>query len=247
MRPRIVVTISRRPLGPPGTNPARARPGRPELVLGRAYLEAVARGGGLPILLAPQEGLEDELAAWAAEHADGVLISGATADIAPAFYGEAERVPVPERDDARARTELALARLCAERGIPVLGVCGGMQALVVAAGGSLIQDIATELPGALEHEQPTPPREPWHPVTLDGGRARAALGPTAQVNSTHHQAVLRPGPYRVTGWAPDGVVEAVELPGHPFCVGVQWHPEALDGALYPELCQAAAAFRASRP
>ena len=99
----------------------------------------------------------------------------------------------------------------------------------MAAGGSLLQDIATQLPGALEHEQPTDPALPWHEVRLEG-RLAAAMGPRVAVNSTHHQAVEDPGALQIVGRAPDGVVEAVSLPGHPFALGVQWHPELLDPA-----------------
>jgi putative glutamine amidotransferase len=239
VRPRIVVTTSRRVHGPAGVHPTRQRPPRPEVYLLRAYLDAVAAGGGLPLPVAPVEGLEEELADWVLAHADGVVVSGGSADLDPAHYGEAPRVPYPDLDPSRAALELRVARGCLERGLPILGVCGGMQALAVAAGGRLLQDIATDLSGALEHQQPTPPDRPWHEVAVTHGPLRDLLGARREVNSTHHQAVRDPGALRCVGWAPDGVVEAVDLPDHPWCVGVQWHPEALDGALYGPLCAAA--------
>jgi putative glutamine amidotransferase len=245
VRPRIIVTTSRRALGPPGTHPLRQRPARPEAWLGRAYLDAIAASGGLPLPLAPVDGLAEELAAWALDAADGVVISGGASDVPPSCYGQVARVANLDLDPERSAFELALARGCLARGLPVLGVCGGMQVLAVAAGGSLIQDIAIDLPGAGEHQQPTPPNQPWHPVLLEPGRVHAAHGARVEVNSTHHQAVADPGALRVTGRAPDRVIEAVEHPVHPWCVGVQWHPEALDAALgfglYRALCRAAGA------
>ena len=101
---------------------------------------------------------------------------------------------------------------------PVLGICGGMQALAVAAGGTLIQDIGSQVPNALEHEQPTDPIEPWHAVRLENGLLSQLHGRTEiQVNSTHHQAVDDPGSLRITGRAPDGIVEVIESANHPFC------------------------------
>ena len=111
--------------------------------------------------------------------------------------------------------------------------------MAVATGGALIQDIASEVDAALEHEQLTDPTESWHEVHLTSGWLHDALGPTIRTNSTHHQAVRHPGRLEITGRAPDGIVEAIELPGHPFCVGVQWHPELGDDTAYRLLLQAA--------
>ncbi len=197
-------------------------------------------GGGLPIAVSPVDGLGPELALWAAENADGIVISGGPVDLLPGHYGEQPRTAFDSVDEPRARLELSLARLAMERGIPLLGICGGLQVMAVAASGSLWQDLYQDCPDALEHQQLTPPHEPWHAVALEPGLTRTALGSASvRVNSTHRQAVRDPGALRITGRAPDGVVEAAELEGHPFCVGVQWHPEAIGGALYPELCSAA--------
>ena len=113
----------------------------------------------------------------------------------------------------------------------ILGICGGMQALAVAAGGTLLQDIKTQHPGAMEHEQTTDPSEPWHPISIETGLIRKAYGCSIlRVNSTHHQAVDDPGPFEVTATAPDGIIEAIEHPELECCVGVQWHPELIDPA-----------------
>jgi len=250
LRPLIVVTTSRRERGPAGTNPVRERPARPEAWLLQDYLDCVVGNGGLPVALAPVEGVELELASWAADNADGVVISGGVADILPHHYGEQPRAAYPEVDDPRAIMELELARLCARRGIPTLGVCGGLQVMAVALGGTLYQDLAVDRPELPSHEQANAPSGPSHEVLLRPGLLRQAFGAERiLVNSTHRQALRELGRLQVAGRSPDGVVEAAVLPGHPWYVGVQWHPEALDGALYPQLCAAAQSVfnRRSRP
>lgn len=199
------------------------RPRRGEHLVGDPYVQAVRAAGGVPVVLpAGEPQLERVLEAVGA-----VVITGGAFDIHPHHYGQQVLAPLGRVDEARTQTELALARLCVERDIPVLGVCGGMQALVVACGGTLVQDIGTQLADAQEHEQPTDPAQGWHAVNLEPGLLHHVLGRRPVVNSTHHQAVDDPGAFRVTGRAPDGVIEAVELPNHRFCVGVQWHPELL--------------------
>jgi putative glutamine amidotransferase len=233
-RPVIAITCSSRALGPGSAHPQRQRPPRPEAFLLRNYLQAVEGAGGLPVLLAPVEGLGEQLTSWALEHVQGVVISGGPVDLLPHHYGQQPRVPFPSVDEPRAALELALARGCIARGLPLLGVCGGLQVMAVAAGGSLVQDLGIEWPGAMEHQQLTPPSQTWHPVRLEPGRLRDALGADEiEVNSTHRQAVDGAGSLRITARAPDGVVEAAELPDHPFCLGVQWHPEALDALTHP--------------
>mgnify|MGYP003349927482 FL=1 len=133
----------------------------------------------------------------------------------------------------RASLEIALCTRAIERGMPFLGICGGMQTLAVAMGGSLIQDIATQCPDAGLHEQPTSPDLPWHGLRTEKGWEW--LG--ERVNSTHHQAIDRPGSLSVVGRAPDGIIEAVIVKDHPFAIGVQWHPEWLDKALFFKLIQ----------
>ena len=95
----------------------------------RGYLDAIVAGGGLPVALSPVEGLGEDLADWAADHADGVVISGGPVDLLPYHYGQQPRAAFDSVDEPRARLELALARLCMERGIPLLGVCGGLQVM----------------------------------------------------------------------------------------------------------------------
>ncbi len=214
----------------------RIRPPRPEVWTPASYVEAIRSVGGTPLVLAPG-GSEEERAALLAS-IDAVVITGGHFDIHPQHYGRAATSRLDATDAARTDMEIALARDCIRLEIPVLGVCGGLQVLAVASGGTLVQDILTEHPGALDHEQPTDPTEPWHPVQLDAASRLASMGEVIQVNSTHHQAVEDPGEMVVTGRAPDGICEVIELPSHRFCVGVQWHPELLDRTPYTALAEA---------
>lgn len=215
--------------------------------LDRAYAEAVIAGGGLPLVApygAPIPALLDL--------AQGVVITGGAFDIPPSAYGDDSRPGLGPLKEDRTRFEWELLEGALARGLPVLGVCGGMQLLNVLLGGSLVQDIPTELPTALAHEQATPKDQPSHSIRIESGSllARAAgRAGEARVNSTHHQAVARLGADLVaSARAPDGVVEAIERPGH-FVLGVQWHPERLleteawNGALYAALVREAAAQR----
>jgi putative glutamine amidotransferase len=155
---------------------------------------------------------------------DGLLLAGG-ADIDPERYGSPAHPRTVSRPD-RDAGELALLDAALRAGLPVLGVCRGMQLLAVAAGGSLHQ----HLPEVCGHErhQPAPGRYGHHPVTVvEGSALHAILGPVAHVNSHHHQAVVDPGTLTVTARAGDGVIEAVEDPARRFVVGVQWHPEEL--------------------
>ena len=226
----IAVSCDRRSLGPAPDSP-RVRPGRPEVYVKEAVVDAIRAAGAEPLLL--PAGPQDPAALVAAvlPRVHGVVLTGGAFDIHPRHYGGRVSGRLDRVDEGRTALELTLARRCMDAGVPVLGLCGGEQALAVAAGGTLVGDLATEHPGAGEHEQPTDPATPWHDVVLEASQARRALGRgRIGVNSTHHQAVDDPGGMRVVGRAPDGVVEAVELDGHPFCVGVQWHPEFLGGA-----------------
>jgi putative glutamine amidotransferase len=227
VRPLVLVTCDRRDaaVASPGR---RVRPRRAEAYVNEAVVWHL-RAAGARVLLAPA-GLSDATddgtgdAASLVALADAVVITGGAHDIHPRHYGHDVTGRIDRVDDARVGLELALARACARVDVPVLGLCGGMQALAVALGGTLVQDIRTSDPRALDHEQPTDPAQPSHPIEAWGPLA-ALVGPA--VNSTHHQAIDATGPLSVFARAPDGVIEAVQLPDHPFAVGVQWHPEIL--------------------
>lgn len=195
--------------------------------LKRAYTDAVAAAGGLPLVVAYGGDVGAYLALGRA-----LVVTGGAFDIPPEDYGEAKQAHCGPEKRERTAFEKAVLEGALARGLPVLGVCGGMQLLNVVRGGTLFQDVTVEVPGALPHEQATPKEEPAHALTVEAGShvARAAAlapGPLG-VNTTHHQAVKRVGANLVvTARAEDGVVEAIEDPTAPFVVGVQWHPELL--------------------
>jgi len=179
---------------------------------------------------------------------DGVVITGGAFDVDPALFGAATRHATVTLKSARTAFEYALVNGALERDMPILGICGGQQLLAVVLGGTLIQHIPDEVPGALAHEQPNPRTEPGHTVSaVPGSLLARAAGTTAfSVNSAHHQAVKTVGDgVRISGVAPDGVIEAIEAPSHRFVLGVQWHPEyhidAADGAILRAFVAAAEA------
>jgi putative glutamine amidotransferase len=189
------------------------------------YVRSVEAAGGLPLVLAPGR---PEDAADLLSRVSGLMLTGG-GDVDPQVYGEAPHATIgrviPERD----AFEMALCRQALARRMPVLAICRGQQVLNVATGGTLVQDIPSQLAGAKDHD---PDTERWavaHQVNiLPGTRLRAILGTdTVAVNSFHHQAVKDPGRgVVVSARAEDGVVEGIEVPEQPFVVGVQWHPEA---------------------
>lgn len=193
-----------------------------------AYVEAVLAAGGAPLLLpcvdAP-EAIREALAV-----VRGLLITGGP-DVDPAHFGQQPRRELggvsPERDALdRAVVQYALER----PELPVLGICRGIQALNVFAGGSLTQDIPAQVPGAIKHSQEAPGWHGTHVITIAGDSQLAAtVGPEPlAVNSYHHQAVavLASG-FRAVAHSADGVVEAIEREGARFCLGVQFHPEIM--------------------
>jgi putative glutamine amidotransferase len=160
--------------------------------------------------------------------ADGIVLAGGP-DVDPALYGETLHPTCSLAGDIRDAFEIAVARRCLREGLPLLAICRGMQVLNVAAEGSLIQDLPSQVPIALPHAVDESFTTVAHGIeVIDGthlARAVAAGLPT-QVNSRHHQAVKVIGQgLAVSAYATDGIVEAIEAPELPFCVGVQWHPE----------------------
>jgi len=202
--------------------------GPPRYELKLSYVEGILKGGGLPLLL-PYSDDEKVVQAYL-DRVQGLVVTGGAFDIPPADYGEEPREGLGPLKPERTAFETTVLRAALERQLPVLGICGGMQLLNVVLGGTLYQDLVRELPSASLHEQKHPSVQPQHPVDVrDGTLLAEAVGKGAlMVNSTHHQAVnvVAPG-LLVSAVAPDGVVEAIELPGPAFVLGVQWHPESL--------------------
>lgn len=193
-----------------------------------AYADAVFRAGGLPMVLAYNE--DPTVVDAYLERVSGLLVTGGAFDVPPEVYGEQVREGMGVVKEGRTAFELALMKGALARGLPVLGVCGGMQLLNVALGGTLFQDILKEIQDAHDHEQKHDRTQPHHPVDVKDGTLLAEHVGKGQlmVNSTHHQAVNRPGAeIIVSAVSPDGVVEAIESPRHAFALGVQWHPELL--------------------
>jgi putative glutamine amidotransferase len=193
-----------------------------------AYAYAIATAGGLPVFVTP--GLPTSTLRDLFQRLDGLLFPGG-GDLEPSTYGMTTSAPLTGVDPERDRLELTLARWALEDGKPVLGICRGQQLLNVAAGGTLIPDIPSLRPNALVHSDPDrPPEALLHSVTVkpDTYLAKVGTPPSLEVNSTHHQAVDRPGyGWEVSAVAPDGIIEGIEAPGHPFALAVQWHPERL--------------------
>ena len=219
----------------------KTQAGKKVISIPEAYIRAVMRAGGLPVIIpetvspAEFEGLRQRL--------DGLLLTGG-ADVDPARFNGKPNPKVYGIDAQRDEVEINLARLAASTGWPFLGICRGIQVINVALGGTLFTDIADQLPGALKHDYDSDTERALeaHTVELETGSTLARIlgGHTVRVNSLHHQGIqdiatgLRP-----IGIAPDHLVEAVELPVHPFGLGVQWHPEAM-----PDSPQMQALFRA---
>jgi putative glutamine amidotransferase len=195
--------------------------------LARQYGEAVEAAGGAPVHLSliPCEGYVRSVV----ERLDGVLLPGSASDVDPARYGREPHAKLGSVHPLRDETEALVLEAAEESALPLFAICYGMQAWNVARGGTLIQDIASELPGAIKHEQGAPRERPSHRLRIQEGSllARLAGGESLHVNSHHHQAleVLGRG-LRATAWTSDGLVEAVEeAEGARWAVGVQWHPE----------------------
>ena len=192
------------------------------------YLESVRRAGGLPFEVAAGGAAPEELLG----QVDGVVLTGG-GDVDPSRYGERPHSTFEAAEPGRDEFEMALVKATLAAGKPLLAICRGMQVLNVACGGSLVQDIPSQVPGALAHSVSPPRNAIAHTAALTrGSRLHEILGDLMEagdlcpVNSRHHQSVARVAAgLEPTAIAIDGVIEGIERPGPVFCVGVQWHPE----------------------
>jgi putative glutamine amidotransferase len=195
------------------------------------YEEAIRRAGGEPWVLDPSADRPEE----AIRAAGGLLLAGG-GDVRPEIYGAVPHPSYHAAEPGRDEYEIELIKRALDADLPLFAICRGIQVLNVAYGGTLVQDIPSEITSALEHKLDVPPNEPFtlaHEVWLEKDSLLARLasdadsgGDSRQVNSRHHQAVKTLGAGLVAvGTAPDGVIEGVEDPNRRFCLGVQWHPE----------------------
>lgn len=190
------------------------------------YIAAVEQLGGAAMIL-PFTSSKSALRRYL-DAVDGLLISGGDFDIDPRIYGERPIKELGRLIPERTEFELKLIGLALERDLPVLGVCGGAQAVNVILGGSLYQDIAAQFPGAGVHQQAAGKNAPGHRIEVKQGTLlrRIVRRPGLNVNTSHHQAIKRLGKgLIVNAAAQDGIIEGIESTRHTFVVGVQWHPE----------------------
>ena len=194
------------------------------------YRQSMLHVGGEVRVLETSKDLEGALAGI-----DGLLLTGG-GDVDPMLYGEAAHPTHDAAEAGRDQFELGLVSLARGRQLPIFAICRGIQVLNVACGGTLVQDIASQVPGALSHRLQVPPHQPVelaHEIWIDKDsllarlmRERLSDTDACEVNSRHHQAVRQIAPGFVSSaTAPDGVIEAIEDPKAAFCLGVQWHPE----------------------
>ena len=200
----------------------------PTYFLRARYVRAVEDLGGIPIVLP----LVADLGARRRllSHIDGLLLTGSGPDLAPELYGERQRYKFRVMSQRRATFELEMAQMARAADLPLLGICGGMQALNVAFGGSLYQDIDAQRPQPLRHRQSLPATQLTHAVCIAPKSLlhRIVKTKTLRVNSSHHQSVKAVAPsLTATAVAPDGVIEAIESSSQRFLLGIQWHPEFL--------------------
>src|SRR5580765_6035284 len=203
--------------------------------LGRDYSEAVEAAGGIPVHLSliPKA----EYIAEAMDELDGILLPGSNTDVDPHYYGEEPHhklgTVIPEKDET---DRLVLAEI-EKRNMPLLAICYGMQALNVVRGGTLVQDIESQVKGSFKHEQGTPSTRNSHSLKIAKDSILSGLDAVKQakeairVNSSHHQAIGNVGKnLKATAWAKDGIIECIqETRKARFALGVQWHPELTSG------------------
>ncbi len=208
----------------------------PWYALRENYCASVAQFGAVPVPLAHFPALADDYL----DMIDGLIVTGGNFDVSPELYGQEINSDKVSLKNTRTQFEYAILQGAIARNMPILGICGGQQLLNVVLGGSLIQHIPDGFPhSTILHEQPNPRNQVSHHVKITAGSLLANIVKQAEimVNSAHHQAVeVVASGVIVNAIAPDGVIEGIEYGAHPFCIGVQWHPEFLitpaDQAIY---------------
>ena len=200
----------------------------PTYFLRARYIRAVEELGGIPLILPVVA--EPSARRRLLDRVDGLLITGSGPDLPPHLYGERQHYKFPLVSERRADFELELVHQARKRDLPLLGICGGMQTVNVACGGSLYQDIPAQVPGALDHRQKSKAVQVAHSVTVAPTSLlnKVVIQSKLMVNSSHHQSVKTVAPsLKASAVAPDGIIEAIESPPHRFLLAIQWHPEFL--------------------
>ena len=200
----------------------------PTYFLRARYVRAIEDLGGIPLVLPLVADLDARRRLLT--HIDGLLLTGSGPDLAPELYGERQQYKFHVMSQRRATFELEMAQLARAADLPLLGICGGMQALNVAFGGSLYQDIGAQQSRPLQHRQSASATQLSHAVKIAPKSLLHRIVKTVslRVNSSHHQSVKEVAPsLTASAVAPDGIIEAIESPSQRFLLGVQWHPEFL--------------------
>jgi len=200
----------------------------PLYFIAQRYVNAVVNAGAIPLILPPTP--SSVAIRRLLTRIDGLIVSGGNFDIHPSFYGEKPIAALGSIKAERSAFELEITTAALKQDLPVLGICGGAQAINVALGGSLYQDISVQVPNAQEHQQSRKAAKRGHRITIQPRtRLQKIVGRShPEVNTTHHQAVKALGrSLIVNAIANDGIVEGIESRDHSFVVGVQWHPEVL--------------------
>lgn len=192
---------------------------------GENYVLAVRRAGGVPVIIPITD--NDEELAVALSRMDGLLLTGGP-DVEPYRYGEHPLPELGKTNPPRDEYELKMARMAIDAGLPVLAICRGIQILNVAFGGTLYQDIPTQIPEAFHVHKIKAENAVHHDLlTTDGSTLRRLLGVSTGVNTSHHQAVKQVAPgFVVTAYSDDGIIEGIEMEGTDRVIGVQFHPES---------------------
>ena len=223
-----------------------------QLKLLPGYFRSVEAAGGIPVVIPPLSICDADTVSLL-DRLDGLLLSGG-ADLNPLYMDEDPVPALHSINTERDRLELGLIRLAYDRQVPMLGICRGIQMLAAALGGSVMQDLSTDMPSVtlVKHDQDASRGTATHRVKAEEGSwVERLLGREFAVNSFHHQAVKDAGPHlRITARSADGVVEAVESTEMKSIIGVQWHPEAMKteemGLLFSAFLRAAAEYQQAR-
>ncbi len=200
----------------------------PTYFLRARYLQAIQDAGGVPLVFPLTQ--HPPTHKLLLSQCSGLLVTGSGSDLAPRWYGERKRYPFTQMSEDRARLEIGLSKLAFREGVPTLGICGGMQSMNVALGGTLFQDIGSQIETVIEHRPSTSATKPTHSIRIESKTLLKSIAKKYEipVNSSHHQSVKAvPSTLTINAVAPDGVIEGFESTAHTFWLGVQWHPEFL--------------------